>query len=314
MDETAIALLTNAYNINITACRPVTGGWSAFAYRLETDAGAFFLKVYDKNRHTAVPWIKKIDRYMPLLSHLNGYEPVRGFIPAPLCTPSGAHKAESDNYVYLLFQYIDGTTLSETHIDSRQTASLAHTLAHLHRFEVPKPQCYDIEREDFQVPFGPGINQMVGNSDLPDDMWQIFSAHRDKLNARISQVQTLSERLRADPPPFVLCHTDVHGWNLMQSEHLVLIDWEGVRLAPAEAVLFAFTPGFFFDYAQERFMDEYKRANPDYRKNADALPFYRIRRRLEDIHDFAAGILYDELSDEDRKLSLGHLSRECNSL
>lgn len=39
----------------------------------------------------------------------------------------------------------------------------------------------------------------------------------------------------------VLCHTDAHGWNLIQSNKLVLVDWEGLRLAPPEADLNMFT-------------------------------------------------------------------------
>jgi thiamine kinase-like enzyme len=34
-----------------------------------------------------------------------------------------------------------------------------------------------------------------------------------------------------------LCHTDAHGWNLMQNQNLMLIDWEGLKLAPVEADL-----------------------------------------------------------------------------
>jgi thiamine kinase-like enzyme len=31
------------------------------------------------------------------------------------------------------------------------------------------------------------------------------------------------------------CHTDIHGWNLMvKDDSLILIDWEGLKIAPAE--------------------------------------------------------------------------------
>ena len=55
-----------------------------------------------------------------------------------------------------------------------------------------------------------------------------------------------AEALRHAPLRYALCHTDIHGWNLMQEDRLILIDWEGLKLAPVEADLFSFTETFFF--------------------------------------------------------------------
>ena len=58
------------------------------------------------------------------------------------------------------------------------------------------------------------------------------------LEQSIDRVEGLSEILRRSNPKMALCHTDIHNWNLMQrDEQLVLIDWEGLKLAPVKADL-----------------------------------------------------------------------------
>lgn len=100
----------------------------------------------------------------------------------------------------------------------------------------------------------------------------------------------------------------------MQASHLMLIDWEGLKLAPPEADLFSFTRNFFFDYAWEDFMSTYREIRPNYRENSDAMHFYRLRRRLEDISAFTENLLYDNLIEKERELPLKLLEHECSML
>lgn len=100
----------------------------------------------------------------------------------------------------------------------------------------------------------------------------------------------------------------------MWNGNLILIDWEGLSLAPVEADLFSFTDGFFFDYAQELFFSAYQQGQTGYRIDENALAFYRLRRRLEDISEFACSLAYDELSAAETSQSLTALQNECEAL
>ncbi|MDI5791191.1 phosphotransferase [Bacillus licheniformis] len=60
---------------------------------------------------------------------------------------------------------------------------------------------------------------------------------------------SLADDLKCSGRRLALCHTDVHGWNLMKTGgELILIDWEGLKLAPVEADLMFFANQ---PYAQE---------------------------------------------------------------
>ena len=108
-----------------------------------------------------------------------------------------------------------------------------------------------------------------------------------------------------------LCHTDIHEGNiLVNNKGLILIDWEGLKLAPPEAD--------FFDIVQrewsERFFNEYERKHPNFKIDLETLKFYQLRRTLVDIWEFIEQIQYDEQSEEGLQLSLSYLEKECQSL
>ena len=70
----------------------------------------------------------------------------------------------------------------------------------------------------------------------------------------------------------------------------------------------------FFDYAREEFLQTYAALRPDFALNPQAMNFYRLRRRVEDIYEFLRGILADGLGKLERQKSLAHLRRECEAL
>lgn len=66
----------------------------------------------------------------------------------------------------------------------------------------------------------------------------------------------------------------------MQSENqLILIDWEGLRLAPIEVDLMFLVDEPYYD----EFLNTYQKTHENFAINPDALQFYQVRRKLEDI-------------------------------
>ena len=61
-------------------------------------------------------------------------------------------------------------------------------------------------------------------------------------------------------------------------------------------------------------MSIYQTTHKDYQINVEAMRFYRLRRRLEDIHEFVESILFDKLTQDDMNQSLRYLKQECELL
>src|SRR5690625_4345995 len=96
----------------------------------------------------------------------------------------------------------------------------------------------------------------------------------------------------------------------MQSEQLMIIDWEGLRLAPAEADMMFFVDQPYF----HTFLRIYQTFHPNYSINPGALNFYKKKRKLEDIWEFIEQLLYDNPDEQTRNAAINHLKRELNNL
>lgn len=104
--------------------------------------------------------------------------------------------------------------------------------------------------------------------------------------------------------PLKLCHTDLHHWNIMQSNHsLMLLDWEGIKLAPVEADWYSILEQ---NYASV-FLGEYLKYHKTFKWNEEAVEFYKRRRILEDIGEFVLQLLYEPLNEKERKSCLHEL-------
>ena len=307
--------LYRCFGMRVKAMWEVPGGWSAHALVADADAGRYFVKVYDKHRPTVQGWIARMRENMPVVLWLRDNTPLGERMAAPLLTQSGDYKVENADFLALVFPYIEGETLGDAPLTLEQIRQLAQLLAALHGSGFRPGAPVEGISETYVVPFLADIEAYLCARDLPEDVRQILVPHASILMAAVNRLGQRAEGMRLERPACTLCHTDVHGWNLMwDGEALHLIDWEGLMFAPAESDLFAFSDGFFFDYAREDFFQTYAALRPGFTLNPLAMDFYRLRRRVEDIYEFLRGILADGLCEPERQKSLAHLRRECEAL
>lgn len=269
------------------------------------------MKVYDKTRPSAQAWVERMDAYIPIQLWLHENTPLRERMVAPLPTTSGAYKVTGSRYVLLVFPMLHGTTLGGVQINAAQTQQLAEILAELHTYTNQIPVQSDGINEDYSLPFLAELATLLEAKKHSASLDEILRQHGRNIENGAEQLQALAASLHSKCLPHVLCHTDVHGGNLLWTDKLILIDWEGLLLAPAEADLFAFTDGFFFGYAKEDFMRTYQSVRNEYTRSEEALQFYRLRRRMQDITEFIHCLTYDSLSEQEALNALEHMKREC---
>jgi spectinomycin phosphotransferase len=123
--------------------------------------------------------------------------------------------------------------------------------------------------------------------------------------AHLRELGTIAKQLN---PPLVLVHTDMHGGNLIRTTkgELIVVDWEGIMLAPAEFDLFMFMSDGF-----DSMLAEYFRVARSPRLHPELFAYYFYRRNLEDIAYFFVSILYENTMDEQDQVDLGYLQHDC---
>jgi len=101
--------------------------------------------------------------------------------------------------------------------------------------------------------------------------------------------------LRRHPPPLVLCHTDIHGYNvIVNGDQTHLLDVEGLKLAPPEH-------DFMFwvdDAAWPEILASYQAVRPGVIPDPHLIRFYQERRLLEDVYDYLEQLVVEQVSPE----------------
>ncbi len=308
-----INILERQYGINCIDITAQEGGWSALAYKVSDGVKEYFLKVYEKSRVSTPKLTALIDTYVPITLWLNENTNMKGKLPVPLLTQDGKHKWEDDNGVYLLYEYIDGITIGSSELKENQVQSVAKIISTLHSYgDEIAVNTKDI-KEDFSLPFLNQLKEILhkGFVSSPMDLTGLLGVYIKPLEQYIDRAERLATDIRRSNPKMVLCHTDIHNWNLMQSdEQIILIDWEGLKLAPAEADLMFFVDKPYYD----AFINTYQRFHKDFAINMDTLLFYCIRRKLEDIFEFTEQLLYDKQDEQERNETIKLLMSELNDL
>ena len=307
-------ILQNEYGIVANKVFPITGGWSALAYKIESENGTFFLKVYEKQKILTDSQLKKLDLCMNVVSWLERNTALQGKINTPVLTKRSDVMVETQDYSYLLFSYIDGITPQTTPLTISQQKELAEISGELHRHGTDIPFDLSSIQETYEIPCAE-LSSMKYN--LNDSL--CVHRHYDMIMRAIEQAHNMAERVKSIGLPHVLCHTDIHGWNLIQSSRLVLIDWESIKLAPAEADLYTFWGDWYWGDSKwgsywETFLPIYQQLCPWYIVNEDNLRFYQIRRHIEDINDFYRQYLYDDMTENETNEVISCLERECRFL
>ncbi|MFS1511600.1 aminoglycoside phosphotransferase family protein [Chengkuizengella sp. SCS-71B] len=306
-------ILENEYNINAKGFNSQTGGWASLAFEVISNNRTYFLKAYEKSRASTPKWTSLIDEYIPIINWFNNNTALNGKIIKPIKTINGNYKCEDDKAIYILFEFIYGTTIGDKNLTEEQIKSLAEIISELHSYGKEIPIATDKIREDFKLPFCLSLKEFFENditidsSGIRDSIGPFYP----KILELIHVTENLAKILLEMKLKFVLCHTDLHNWNFMQTENnLILIDWEGLKLAPVEADMFFLVDKPYY----EKFIDIYKHRHQDFEINEKVLLFYRLRRKLEDIWEWMELIYFDNLDDNEKQNSLHYLMEECHSI
>ncbi|WP_088830904.1 phosphotransferase [Paenibacillus tyrfis] len=306
-------LLKEHYDLEMTNILPQRGGWAALAFKVYCGKQAFFLKVYEKSRASTPKWTALIDQYVPITVWLMQHSGLKGKLPVPVPTQTGDYKCEDDEGIYLLYEYIEGETIGEKALTAGQIGELSNMIAELHLYGEEIPVETKAMKEDFTVPFLPQMRVALDREvcTLPRDLKELITPHLKQVDELTGTVEKLSVDLKSRNLKMALCHTDLHPWNLMQSGgQLMLIDWEGLKLAPVEAdLMFLIDEPYYDDFA-----NIYRKVHHDFAITPDVLQFYRYRRKLEDIWEFMEQLLFDRQEAQERAATLNHLSKELNEI
>lgn len=282
-DDTITTALQASFGMSVARLDflPVGNDAASWAYRVQVAQGpVFFLKVragVNSIRGAMVP------------SHLH-----RHGVPnvlAPLVTSVGAPYVVVDSFTLALYPMLEGRVGAEVGLSPAQWRQLGAAVRKVHAVP-PTPQlAQTVEREAFR----PTRRELLGGLEalLPaavgdpvvGELAGFCRARQEVIGALVRQADALGRQLARASFPQVLCHADLHTWNVLVDTdgQPWILDWDEAILAPKERDLMFVVGGIGHGLVGPSDTDSFFQGYGQARIDPGLLAYYRCAWAVQDI-------------------------------
>jgi spectinomycin phosphotransferase len=274
-------------------------------YRVVSDGTTYFLKLRRN--------FDEIIVRVPLLLKSQGIQE----IIAPIETKSRQGWLDFGEYTMILYPFIDGRNGFEMELSDDHRRSLGAALRAIHSAQIPSELKRLIPQELFAPQwrermefFQAEVENKTFDEPTARKLTEFIKSRHGEITHLIQRAKQLALELQSKPLQFVLCHTDIHGGNillcrdqqlLVPTQKIYIVDWDNPLLAPKERDLMFIGGGIDEVWKTEQeetiFYEGY--GNTDV--NLVALAYYRYERIIQDMVAFCEQLLLSDEGGTDRE-------------
>jgi spectinomycin phosphotransferase len=235
----------------------------------------------------------------------------------PLMTLTGQMWANLSSYKTILYPFIEGINGFEKKLSDPQWIEFGRVLKRIHTSQIPAEATRGIKQEDFAPKYRNAVKKYLKRT--PSDLFHdpikseakaIIQGKSIEIFELVKTVEQLAIKLKALSLEYILCHGDIHAWNLLlpDDDRFFIVDWDTLVFAPKERDLMFIGGGLGGrGHTPEEEETLFYRGYGKTQVSFTAMAYYRYERIIEDIAIFCEQIFQSDASDEDRQQSLEYL-------
>lgn len=234
-DEKIIRCLRDAYGIDVAtiAFLPLGADFNTAVYRITTSNQTdYFLKLRSGEFLEASVSVPK---YLADLG-------IKQVIP-PLATKTGQLWTSLASFKAILYPYVEGRNGVEAKLSGDHWVQFGAAIKKLHSTDIPASITKDVSRETFSSKwretvkaFLMRIEREVFEEPVAVKMALFLKSKSSEILKLVERAEELAITIQKQPLDYVLCHADMHGWNLIVDKEaaLYIVDWDTLIFAPVE--------------------------------------------------------------------------------
>jgi spectinomycin phosphotransferase len=221
-------------------------------------------------------------------------------VVAPLATPDQRLWVSVGDYMLIVYPFIEGRSGADGGLAPAQWAAFGRLIKQMHSLTLPPELAALLSAESWTTDWSAQVAALtaaVEQADLGDEVIRDFAAGWRGQQATIAglarRAEELAGALDQAPAPLVLCHADLHTWNVLidRQDQLWIIDWDTAMFGRKERDLMFVVEGISHDLinpeATAGFLAGYGAATLD----PLALAYYRYAWAIQDCVAFGEEIL-----------------------
>ncbi len=308
-DQDIIDCLHNNYGIEVTSFTflPWGADMNASVYKAKAhDESSYFVKLKRGHHHDLSVAIARM-LYDAGISQI---------IP-PIHTIRGQTTQLIDDFTLIVYPFIEGKDGFSCDLTDDQWIILGKALRQIHEIHIPLSIQNQVRREDYSPKWREAVrslctlieNESIGNEDaIALNLLKFMKEHIGIIHRLADTAEELSQKLRDPLPQFLLCHSDIHGGNVLIDSKgtLYIVDWDEPIMAAKERDLMFIGAGvanvWNKPHEEELFYKGYGKTEVD----MALLAYYRHERIVEDIALLGHDLLLTTAGGENRSVMYKH--------
>ncbi len=304
------ATLQIQYDLSIVTLTflPIGNDAASFVYRVVASDGTnYFLKVRMSLGFSAPSIV--IPRFL--------YEHGIAHIITPVPTKTQTLWVHLNDFVLSLYPFIDARTATEAGLTKQHWHALGATLRQIHSSQLPGEILQIVPQETF-IPSRRQVlrdlESVISNKQnlvdpIQRQLSEFWQMRQNEIHVLIDKTDRLGNQLRQATLPRVVCHADLHTWNVLldAAQYMWIVDWDETMLAPKERDLMFVIGGIGRNLVSAEqtafFLQKYD--NDDAAIDHRALGYYRYAWAVQEMGAYAEDVFFaPDLSTPARSDSL----------
>lgn len=283
---------------------PIGADSETAVYRVEAGGTDYFLKLRTRAGFSARSLI------VPRFLHDRGLP----HIPAPLSALGGAAWVDLGDYALSLYPFIEGRAAVQAGLTEADWREFGATMKRVHASSLPPDlepvvphESYIPSRREVLTELRRCLAAGAFSDPVQRELAAFWEAREDLISRVVDRSDALADRLRTAALPPVLCHADLHTWNVLvdAAGQFWVVDWDETVLAPKERDLMFVVGGIGPDLVKPAETACFLQGYGDPVVDPLALAYYRYAWAVQDIAAYAEeALLRDELREETRRAAL----------
>lgn len=301
-DKLIINCLNIDYGIEVATLTflPLGADMDASVYKAKThDQRSFFIKLKRGHHHD-------IGIVIVELLQEEGIQQ----IILPIKTLLGQSTKRIEDFTLIVYPFVEGQDGFSCNLTDNQWFKLGKALRHVHEIAVPSSIQNQLRKESYSPKWREIVRSLYvlieakpTGDEIALKLLKFMKENMSAIRRLVDRAEQLAEKLQGQSTKFVLCHSDIHGGNVLINgdETIYIVDWDDPIMAPKERDLMFIGGGVANVWNKLHEEKSFYRGYGKTEINLTILAYYRHERIVEDIAIYGQELLLTMSGGEERK-------------
>lgn len=296
-----INCLNADYGIEVTVLTllPLGADMNASVYKAQTyDQTSYFVKLKRGHHHD-------IGIAIVELLHDAG---IKETIP-PVKTILGQSTQHIEDFTLIVYPFVNGQDGFSSNLTDNQWVKLGSALKQVHEIDVPPSIQNRVRREVYSPKWREAVRSLYIHIDdeptgdaIALKLLKFMKENILAIRRLVDRAEQLGQKLQNQSHKFVLCHSDIHGGNVLLAgnDNIYIVDWDDPIMAPKERDLMFIGGGVANIWNKPHEEKIFYKGYGTTKVNSTILAYYRHERIVEDIAEYGQALLLTSGGGEER--------------